>query len=151
MLTLNDQQENFLFRGGDLDHDKDDPFELLHRVSSGVRPVANIVLDNLSRCERKQVLKQCVTLCLYSRVLVNRWGVDCLLVCKPEATLEDYWSYDCVRQKYTAAQISVPERSFFIEPVSRFLVGLSNEVLSYPKIGLLYGYPVEETISFVTT
>jgi hypothetical protein len=69
----------------------------------------------------------------------------CLSVNRSEATLGDYWCCDCVCQKYAAAQVTAPERKFFLEPISAFLVDLSNESLSYPKIGLLYGYPVEES------
>jgi hypothetical protein len=150
VLSLRDQQENYLFRGGDLDHDKDDPFELLQRVSSGLKPVANIVLVNLSRRQREQVMKQCGALSLHGRILVNRWGVKCLLLCKPEATLNDYWSYDGVYQKYAAARVTPPGRHCFLEPISSTLADLNNECLSYPEIGLLYGYPVDETIALLT-
>jgi hypothetical protein len=110
-----------------LDHDKDDPLELLQRVSSGLKPVANTVLVSLSRRQGEQVVKQCGALPLHSRVLVNRWGVKCLLLCKPEATLNDYWSYDGVCQKHAAARVTPPGRHSFWEPVSSTLADLNNE------------------------
>jgi hypothetical protein len=76
--------------------------------------------------------------------------VKCLLLCKPEATLNDYWSYGGVYQKYAAARVTPPGRHCFLEPISSTLADLNNECLSYPETGLLYGYPVDETIALLT-
>ena len=43
MLSKEDQEYNFLFRGGDEAHDKDDPYELIASVATHKKPVAGIV------------------------------------------------------------------------------------------------------------
>lgn len=72
LLTPTDQYENYLFRGGDLQHNKDDSWELMQRVADGVKPAASIVLVNLSTEEQEEVVGQCRALGLFYTTVVNR-------------------------------------------------------------------------------
>lgn len=149
LLTPSDQYENFLFRGGDLQHNKYDPWELLQRVADGVKPAASIVLVNLCTKEQQEVLGQCEALGLFYTAMVNQWDVECLSVCKKGATLADYWDYDSISSKYQSAGMKPPCRCVFESAVSSLLHDLVDKYLSLPEIGLLYGYPVEETIKLL--
>jgi hypothetical protein len=146
LLSPSDQYCNYLFRGGDLQHNEDDPWELIQRVADGVKPTAVIVLVNLRKKEQKKVLARCEALGLYCTTLTNRWEIKCLCVCKKGATLAEYWDYESIACKYERASVSPPCKRVFDGTVSSFLHDLANEDLGLPEIGLLYGYPVEETI-----
>jgi hypothetical protein len=79
-------------------------------------------------------------------VTVNRWRVRCALVYWPDATLAQYWCTDEVRFEYTRAGVAPPPVSAFGTHVRVFIPGLGNEVIGYSLIGLLYGYPLRETL-----
>ena len=74
----------------------------------------------------------------------GRWGVSVLLVFTLQTVLLDYWDLRAVHQDYAASGLIVS----FPDVRIRFplLEQLSNETLSLPTIGLLYGYPVAETL-----
>ena len=82
--------------------------------------------------------------------MVNQWGVKCLLVCKIGATLSDYWDCDTICGKYSKASTTPFTKSLFETSIHTMLCDLANETSSLPVIGLLYGYPVEETLKLFT-
>ena len=64
MLTKQDQEENILFRGGDLEHNKNDPLELIARVAAFKKPVAGIVIKGLPRRLIRKIENTCRDLSL---------------------------------------------------------------------------------------
>lgn len=73
----------------------------------------------------------------------NRWGMDVLLLYVPETRLVNYWDLDHVKGQYKGA-FTPPS-----EPIEVFLEDLANERMPYKLIGLLFGYPVEETLQLL--
>jgi hypothetical protein len=151
ILTAADQAENFLFRGGDWDHNKDDPYELMERVRDGVKPVADIVVLNdpvRLRAARRRFRSE-----VYMTPIVrNEWGVDVIMVCKSEtATLADYWDLARVMDAYRNAKSNGVDdiRQAFNQTIVSLLPELRDETLRISIIGLLYGYPVSETIELL--
>lgn len=155
-LTKEDQNYNYLFRGGDTDHDKYDPIELIDRVEKGLKPVAEILLMNWNE---ELVFEKLRESSVDFVLLKNRWSFDVVMVFRPKSYLGDYWSFNDVLITYTSYGLYDRKPDFsggrtfvgllessFLRPIESFVEKLANEFLDKSLSGLLYGYPIRETL-----
>lgn len=145
ILTENETFENYKFRGGDLDHNENDPIELFKLIKNEKKPMATIVLINISKSKKnkiKKLVRECNLCC---DEIKNRWGVSCAVIYNPKITLNDFYKEKEVRDKYNKLNIKLPDDLFY-RKLQTFVYDIVNEFESYPVIGLCYGYPIESTI-----
>lgn len=139
-MEAEDQRENYLYSAGDKAHNQVYHHELVRRVALGLKPVARIVLvkgeDGTALTEPyPNVGFVCVS---------HPAGVRLMLVYVPGTSLAQYWDVEAVQAQYAQAQaLFVPPK----EPIYDMLEALAEEDMDEPLIGLLYGYPVEETLA----
>jgi len=150
-LTHRDTKENFKFRGGSKRLCKDDPFELVERVVAGVKPMASIGMND---CRGQSAYERATTVYgLTAYPIVNRWGMHVATVCQPDATLADYYNVDGIIARYAKVGVTIPPQNFTckLESFSPNVLNerFDDEVLLYPMLGLLYGFPIKTTMKLL--
>jgi hypothetical protein len=146
LLTGENQQPNFLFRGGSNEQCEDGKNALV-LVQQGTEPVAQVVIQSTARMHA--ALAICSSLTDVGTVILrNRWSMRVLLAFRRGAVLSDYFDCESIVRQH-AERCTVPH-DFLVEsfkqPVYSFLCDLAEEYLSLVLTGLLYGYPVDTTI-----
>jgi hypothetical protein len=154
-LCQEDLDENYTFRLGEREHERDDPVELVDRVRRGVKPMATILL----RCDRHIHLS---TRCL--KKVADMMGLCCQVVNPREnrtegvvyqkgLTLGDFYPKEEIIARYRGAGIHMP-LALLETPLETFACSLSKEAftpahLKYPVMGLCFGYPVDSTLDLI--
>lgn len=154
-LTPEDMAENFSYVLGDWYHGNNDLVELVDRVRRGVKPMASIVLreNNTTYFSERPLEKaaremgmSCQFVSIRSKIISRRVGV----VFQPLTTLSKYYPPDETIARYQAVGVRLGKELFYT-PLETFARGLAHEDfqadVKLPLVGMLYGYPVQETLS----
>ena len=140
-MNAQERAYNYLFRGGDLQHNLNDPYELMDRVASGVKPVASI-------WRSADHTKYCSTRGLLTFTKTNRWGGRPVEVYKhKDATLSEYWNLKELVVIYKGKVRKATLAKVLKQPIREMMDQLAEETIPFWHIGLLYGFPPEETVN----
>ena len=129
--------------------------EQVERVLRGLKPMTSIVLSSIhgEQVNEDVLVDLAKTLGLGCTVLTNRWRIRGAILYRRDVTLADFFDADDVVTRYAAIGIRVDPNALRC-PLEEHVVKLANEKfvrspgLSYPMIGLCYGYTVEDTLEW---
>ena len=155
---------NYAFRGGDWTHvfataqqqeavpewplSSTEAEVLIDRVARRLKPAAALVLRGVRAPHA--VPPDCA-----SAVHTNRWGVRVQHICRSDSTLADFYSLPRVeavhgpRVSHGHCHASALAGVFPLPLTALIGEDLANEHSCYCLIGLLYGYPIDNTLDLL--
>ena len=129
---------NLLFRGGTNLTAQTTNEDLINRVATGLKPVGTIVLRNLD--EKIDYPENVVELCRTT----NKWNVAvAVFSAVPNTKLSELVDLEVLKTILKKTYVDATVRDLASDP--KFI----NEEFDYVLLGLLYGYPLWSSISFM--
>jgi hypothetical protein len=153
-LTPQDACDNYRFVLDDDEHGRDDPAELMHRVRTGVKPMATFVIRRAGKTvsSLRAVKGAATALGLDWHAFHIRGGRQEAVVLQKGAKLADFYDPEEVIARYRAAGIEL-DPAIFTAPLASLARPLVHaDFAAHLRLvvtGLCLGYPIHETLECI--